>query len=268
MYQLFSKRFFYAAQSRLHFWDLRAQCTLYKCTVRELHLITTREDMYKYGLTLYLFIKLDIMSHLLVVVFLYLRLYQLKPFDVIATPGLILTSMNVFTLKTKLFKRAIMASQYVRHQQWGRGKWPPCYRRIFEMPFIERNYLNCYHNFKNEVHQDPIDNAPALFRLWVGVKQGTIHYQNQHWLIHRRIYASLGLYELRGHFLDDANMNIRQMSIICILWLLFEWPRLINYFYYHGLIEYLLIVLSICVSNRYNIDEEVLQLKSYLLSIF
>ena len=34
------------------------------------------------------------------------------------------------------------------------------------------------------------------FRYWLGVVQATSHYLNQWWLVHRRIYASLGLNEL------------------------------------------------------------------------
>ena len=35
------------------------------------------------------------------------------------------------------------------------------------------------------------------FRVWFGAVQATSHYLNQWWLFHRRIYASLGLNELR-----------------------------------------------------------------------
>ena len=35
------------------------------------------------------------------------------------------------------------------------------------------------------------------FRLWLGAVQATSHYLNQWWLVYRRIYASLGLNELR-----------------------------------------------------------------------
>ena len=34
------------------------------------------------------------------------------------------------------------------------------------------------------------------FRIWRGAVQATSHYRNQWWLDYRRIYASLGLYEL------------------------------------------------------------------------
>ena len=35
------------------------------------------------------------------------------------------------------------------------------------------------------------------FRWWLGADQATSHYLNQWWLVYRRIYASLGLNELR-----------------------------------------------------------------------
>ena len=36
------------------------------------------------------------------------------------------------------------------------------------------------------------------FRWWLGAVQATSHYLNQWWLVYWRIYASLGLNELRG----------------------------------------------------------------------
>ena len=37
------------------------------------------------------------------------------------------------------------------------------------------------------------------FRQWLGAVQATSHHLNQWWLAYRRIYASLGLNELRGY---------------------------------------------------------------------
>ena len=42
------------------------------------------------------------------------------------------------------------------------------------------------------------------FRKWLGADQATSHYLNQWWLDYRRIYASLGLNELRG----EANSSL------------------------------------------------------------
>ena len=38
------------------------------------------------------------------------------------------------------------------------------------------------------------------FRWWLGAFQATSHYLNQWWIVYRRIYASLGLNELRHSF--------------------------------------------------------------------
>ena len=41
------------------------------------------------------------------------------------------------------------------------------------------------------------------FRWWLGAVQATSHYLNQWWLDYRRIYASLGLNELRHNFVEE-----------------------------------------------------------------
>ena len=45
----------------------------------------------------------------------------------------------------------------------------------------------------------PIDNKPALVQVTVWRRSATSHYLNQWWLVYWRIYASLGLDELREH---------------------------------------------------------------------
>ena len=47
------------------------------------------------------------------------------------------------------------------------------------------------------VPKGPINNIPALFRRWLGSVQAASHYLNQWWLVYRRIYASLGLNQLK-----------------------------------------------------------------------
>ena len=51
------------------------------------------------------------------------------------------------------------------------------------------------------------------FRYWLGAVQATSHYLNQWWVVYRRIYASLGLSELK-----DAFDNMLEMLAIC------SWP--------------------------------------------
>ena len=56
------------------------------------------------------------------------------------------------------------------------------------------------------------------FRLWLGAVQTTSHYLNQWWLVYWRIYASLGLSELRTTFSDpyvmisDLNFELGALS--------------------------------------------------------
>ena len=60
-------------------------------------------------------------------------------------------------------------------------KWTPFRRRYFQMHFLEWNWFKFQH----------------WFRYWLGAVQATSHYLNQWWSVYRRIYASLGLNELR-----------------------------------------------------------------------
>ena len=48
------------------------------------------------------------------------------------------------------------------------------------------------------VLKGPIDNIPALVQIMAWRRSGTSHYLNQWWLIRWRIYASLGLNELKA----------------------------------------------------------------------
>ena len=53
------------------------------------------------------------------------------------------------------------------------------------------------------------------FRLWLGTDQATSHYLNQWWSVYWRIYASLGLNELRGqHGAHLGPMNFVIWDII------------------------------------------------------
>ena len=44
------------------------------------------------------------------------------------------------------------------------------------------------------------------FRLWLGAVQATSHYLNQWWLVYWRIYASLGLNELKKILIINENI--------------------------------------------------------------
>ena len=51
------------------------------------------------------------------------------------------------------------------------------------------------------VRKGSINNIPALVQIMVGADQVTSHYLDQWWLDYRRIYASLGLSELKAQML-------------------------------------------------------------------
>ena len=57
------------------------------------------------------------------------------------------------------------------------------------------------------VPEVPINNIPALVQIIVGADQATRHYLNQWWLDYQRIYASLGLNELK-HRCTDCQLYI------------------------------------------------------------
>ena len=52
------------------------------------------------------------------------------------------------------------------------------------------------------------------FRQWLGAGQATSHYLNQWWLVHWRIYASLGLDELS----NDKDLYIWQSLAMCMFY--------------------------------------------------
>ena len=59
------------------------------------------------------------------------------------------------------------------------------------------------------VPKGPINNITALVQIWLGAVQAPSHYLNQWWLVYWRIYASLGLNELKQSFgLYHSRTNI------------------------------------------------------------
>ena len=68
------------------------------------------------------------------------------------------------------------------------------FKRIF---FNENVWISIKISLKF-VPKGPINNIPALVQIMAWRCQVTSHYLNQCWLVYRRIYASLGLNELRA----------------------------------------------------------------------
>ena len=66
------------------------------------------------------------------------------------------------------------------------------------------------------------------FRWWLGADQATSHYLNHWWLFHRRMYASLGLDELREKFHWVSNQGF----LAIIKWRLgFDDASVLNWFW-------------------------------------
>ena len=63
--------------------------------------------------------------------------------------------------------------------------------------FLNENVKILIKNSVKFVPNGPFNNNPALVQIMAGADQATSHYLNQWWSDHRRIYASLGLNELK-----------------------------------------------------------------------
>ena len=68
------------------------------------------------------------------------------------------------------------------------------------------------------------------FRYWLGAGQATSHYLNQCWPVYWRIYASLGLNELKGKppFTSPA-LYIRDLYYLKLCWNLYQKVAIIAY---------------------------------------
>ena len=85
---------------------------------------------------------------------------------------------------------------------------------IFKCIFVNENVWIAIEISLKFVPKGPINNIPALVQIWLGAVQATSHYLNQWWLVYRRIYASLGLNELR-HFAWLGNYLFTVPLTIC-----------------------------------------------------
>ena len=71
---------------------------------------------------------------------------------------------------------------------------------IFKWMFLNENVWISIKSSLKFVPKGPINKIQHWFRWWLGAVQATNHYLKQCWLVFRRIYASLGLNELRKIF--------------------------------------------------------------------
>ena len=90
--------------------------------------------------------------------------------------------------------------------QWGRHKIDAISQTSFSNVFSSMKM--CEFRFKSHWSvflRVQLTIIQHRFRQWLGADQATSHYLNQWWLDYRRIYASLGLNELK---LADSQINI------------------------------------------------------------
>ena len=101
---------------------------------------------------------------------------------------------------------------------WGRNKMADIFQTTFSNAFSWmkmyefrlRFHWNLFLRFELTIFQH-------WFRKWLGADQATSHYLNQWWLDLRRIYASLGLNELRiVHLCFEYRWYIHGLAKNCI----------------------------------------------------
>ena len=98
----------------------------------------------------------------------------------------------------------ILTFNTLRPRQNGRHFADDTFKRIFmnENVWISTNISLKF------VPKGLINNIPALVQIRLGADQATSHYLNQWWLIYWRIYASLGLNELKWTYQLNTRSQI------------------------------------------------------------
>ena len=100
---------------------------------------------------------------------------------------------------------------------WGRGKMTAIFQTTSSNAF---SWMKVY-EFRSRFHWSwflrvQLTIFQHWFRNWLGADQATSHFLNQCWFVYWRIYASLGLNELRVNFPTLA-------PLAHVYWLL-QWP--------------------------------------------
>ena len=83
---------------------------------------------------------------------------------------------------------------------------------IFKCIFLNENVWIPIKISLKFVPKGQINNIPTLVQEWLGADQATSHYLNQWWFIYWRIYASLGLNELRKETKIPIGITIQIIS--------------------------------------------------------
>ena len=89
---------------------------------------------------------------------------------------------------------------------WSRDKMAAIFQTTISNAF---SWMRMY-KFRSRFHWSLLQTVPLIlfqhwFRQWLGADQATSHYLNQWWLVHWRIYASLGLNEITHWALEYIN---------------------------------------------------------------
>ena len=110
---------------------------------------------------------------------------------------------------------------------------------IFKCIFLNENVWNSIKISLEFVPRDPINNIPALVQIMAWRRPGDKPLSSQWWLLYRRIYASLGLNELRSemHFERNDGLVVKENNSI--------WPS--DAICYHGSWSTLVQIMACCL---------------------
>ena len=106
-----------------------------------------------------------------------------------------------FIMEISIRVREHLNINTLRPRQYGR-RFPD---DIFKCIFLNENV---WIPIKMFVPKGLIKNIPAMVQIMAWRRPGASHYLNQWWLVYRRIYASLGLNELRRPLFTAAILSV------------------------------------------------------------
>ena len=137
----------------------------------------------------------------------------------------------------------ITSRQWLTH--WGRDKRAAIFQTTFSNGF---SWMELY-DFRLKFHgisflEFELTLFQHWFRLCLGADQATSHYLNQWWLVHWRIYASLGLNELNIYQTEGDDYGTSAVHIQHRSW------------YMHTALVWLFWSVFCWIHNVYNIERE------------
>ena len=97
---------------------------------------------------------------------------------------------------------------YCISTHWGRDKMAASSQTTVSIAFSWMKMLEFRFNFHWSLFlRVQLTTSQHWFRYWLGAGQATSHYLNQWWLVHWRIYVSLGLNELTQYSVVPVNFS-------------------------------------------------------------